>query len=357
MGSAGRVLAADSPSIHRDANGDLTLDPSSPILSRLKVEAVVAQARPQAIDAPGQVMAEPSRSINLLTPLMGRVVRVDVAAGDVVRRGQLLALIASGDMAQACTDEEKARAALVLAEKQFKRGQSVVGVGGAAVKDLESSRAAYEQAQAEYQRTTERLAALGQDENVPAGQQNGCFIPLVAPIDGVIGTVATAVGTNVTDPTAVLMTLVDTSRVWIVGNIAEDQSPLMHAGMEANATLPALPDVVLGGLLGGLPPDVQPDTRRLAVHFDVANPNGLLRPGMYAHVTVAVARPPEIMVPQTALIMNNDTTTVFVEVKPNVFRRRVVVIVYDDGADSRVLDGLSTGERVVTQGAVLLNDD
>nr|WP_230975749.1 efflux RND transporter periplasmic adaptor subunit [Acetobacter garciniae] len=355
--SAGQVRGADSPTIHRDANGDLTVDPNSPVIPRLKVEAVTAQARPQDIDAPGQVVAEPARSINLLAPLTGRIARLDVAPGDAVRRGQLLALIASGDMAQACTDEEKARSALALAEKQFKRGQSVLGVGGAAVKDLESSRAAYEQAQAEYQRTTERLAALGQDDSTASGSQTGCFIPLVAPIDGVIGTVATAVGTNVTDPTAVLMTLVDTSKVWIVGDVAEDQSPLLHAGMEAHATLPAVPDVVLGGALGGLPPTIQGDTRRLGVHFEVANPSGVLRPGMYAHVTIAVPRPPEIIVPQTALLMNNDATTVFVEVRPNVFRRRVVDIVYDDGADSHVLDGLSVGERVVTQGAVLLNDD
>ena len=222
---------------------------------------------------------------------------------------------------------------------------------------MESLRAAYEQAQAEYQRTTERLTALGQDENAGTAARAGCYIPLVAPIDGVIGTVGTAVGTNVTDLTAVLMTLVDTTKVWIVGDVAEDQTPLLHPGMEAHATLPAVPDMVLGGALAGLPPTIGADTRRLGVHFEVTNPNGVLRPGMYAHVTIAVPRPPEIIVPQTALLMNNDATTVFVEVRPNVFRRRVVDIVYDDGADSHILDGLSAGERVVTQGAVLLNDD
>ena len=55
--------------------------------------------------------------------------------------------------------------------------------------------------------------------------------------------------------------------------------------------------------------------------------------------------------------MNNDQVSVFVETAPGTFRRREVTINYDEGDDVLVLSGLSAGERVVTSGAILLNDD
>ncbi len=64
-----------------------------------------------------------------------------------------------------------------------------------------------------------------------------------------------------------------------------------------------------------------------------------------------------MFVPQSALLMNNDSTTVFVEVAPWTFERRIVELSYDEGVDARVLKGLKGGERVVVAGGVLLNDD
>jgi cobalt-zinc-cadmium efflux system membrane fusion protein len=63
-----------------------------------------------------------------------------------------------------------------------------------------------------------------------------------------------------------------------------------------------------------------------------------------------------VFVPESALLMNNDTTSVFVEVAPWTFERRAVELSYDDGGDTRVLKGLKSGDRVVVRGGVLLND-
>jgi membrane fusion protein, heavy metal efflux system len=344
--------AQDINPVRRDSQGNLVVDPHDPLMARLTIAPVIMAARPQGLEAPGEITAEPARTVSILPPLAGHIVSLDVVPGDRVRRGQVLALIASGDMAQASSDEAKARSALKQAQAQYRRARNVVGAGGGAIKDLESAQAAYEQAAAELDRASARLAALGR-----AKTNDGALIPLTAPIDAVVATVSASAGMNITDPTAVLITLVDISELWVTADLSEDEVPLVQGGLDAQATLPVLPGVVLHGTLGGMPPVLQSDTRRLPVHFIVDNPRGVLRPNMYAHVTIALPTPPQIMVPQTALLMNNDATTVLVEVRPGVFARRSVDIVYDDGANSRVLSGLSAHERIVTQGAVLLNDD
>lgn len=353
--TAGGIGSATAQTIHHDQSGDVRVDADSPVLPRLTVDTVKVEVQPKTIDAPGEITAEPARTISILPPVAGHIVRLDVAPGTRVKRGQFLAQIASGDMAQASSDEEKARTAFTLARDQYERARHVVGAGGGAVKDLESARAAYAQAQSELDRARDRLAALG--HSAQADARASSLVTLTAPIDGVIDTLSVAAGMNITDPTAVMMTLLDTRVVWVTADLAEDQAPLVQAGMTARATFPILPGLQVSGPIDGLRPSLQADTRRRAIHFEVQNPNGTLLPHLYAHVAIAVPQPPEITIPQTAILMNNDATTVFVEVRPHVFRRRTVDIVYDDGANSRVLNGLAAGDRVVTQGAVLLNDD
>ena len=77
---------------------------------------------------------------------------------------------------------------------------------------------------------------------------------------------------------------------------------------------------------------------------------------MFANVKLAVAQTKKIVIPTSALLMNNDSITVFVEVAPWVFVRRTVELDKEDGEQVSILSGLSTGERIIVRGGVLLND-
>jgi cobalt-zinc-cadmium efflux system membrane fusion protein len=296
---------------------------------------------------------EAARSVNVLAPLAGRITMLNVAPGDLVRRGQVLAQLTSGDMAQALSDDAKARSALNLAQRQYQRAQGVLKAGGAAVKDIEAARSNFEQAQAEAVRAAARLDAL---QIGGATDQRGT-LKLIAPIDGRISTLTVSAGTTVTDPTMVLMTIVDDSEVWVVGNVPEDQARLVQQGQAVDMVLPALPDTVLHGTIAAVVPVLRPDTRRMDARIVVPNDKGLLRPGMYATATIAVPEETTLALPQSALLMNNDSTTVFVEVAPGTFERRKVEISYDEAQDTRILSGLAATDKVVVRGGVLLNDD
>jgi cobalt-zinc-cadmium efflux system membrane fusion protein len=82
----------------------------------------------------------------------------------------------------------------------------------------------------------------------------------------------------------------------------------------------------------------------------------LLKPNMFANASIDIPQPEQVFIPQSALLMNNDSITVFVEVSPWTFERRTVDISYDESDGTRVLKGLKQGDRVIVRGGVLLND-
>ena len=77
---------------------------------------------------------------------------------------------------------------------------------------------------------------------------------------------------------------------------------------------------------------------------------------MYATVKISLIEPDQVIIPISSILMNNDTTSVFVETTPWTFVRRDIELGLEDDKSVRVVSGLTAGERVVTSGGVLMND-
>ena len=340
-----------APAFEND-HGVLRVPEKSPLRKELVVAPVEVQTAPHALVFPGMVEADPAHTANVLAPLTGRIAELKVGLGDHVTRNQLLAVIESGDMAQAYADVSKAGDALALAKKQLDRAHGVQQAGGNAVKDLEVAQVAYSQAQAEMDRAQTRLHSL----SAAGGKGASHSIQVVAPTNGYVTTLAVSPGTYANDPNAVLMTIADLSTVWITANVPEADVGPITKGQTVDATLTAYPEQVFHGQVSFVSPVLQADTRRDMVRATFANADGRLKPNMFAKASIAVPQPAQVLVPQSALLMNNDTTSVFVEVSPWAFERRTVELSYDETAGARVLKGLKAGDRVVVKGGVLLND-
>ncbi|HEX4180377.1 MAG TPA: efflux RND transporter periplasmic adaptor subunit [Caulobacteraceae bacterium] len=341
---------ADQP-MFTDDQGLLSVPASSPLRSHLVVQAVGGEGAVNALELPAAVEADPARVANVLSPLSGRVTALKVALGARVRRGEMLATLASGDLAQAYADEDKARDAADLAQKALERAKGVQAAGGAANKDLEAAESASVQAQAELARAHTRLTSLN-----GAGAVRGRALVLTAPQDGVVTALAIAPGVQVSDPTAILMTVTNIDRVFVTANVAEDEVGKIGVGTDARVSLTAYPGWTLHGRVSEANAALEPDTRRRKVRIALDNTDGRLMPNMYATVSVAGSATGAVYVPQSALLMNNDATSVLVEVRPWVFQRRPVQIGDETETAARVVSGLGAGERVVVKGGVLLND-
>ncbi|WP_266170987.1 efflux RND transporter periplasmic adaptor subunit [Dyella subtropica] len=336
-----------------DDHGVLRVPEKSPLRTRLKVQPVELRDLAHPLSAPAMVEADPAYTANILPPLTGRIAELKVRLGDRVTRGQVLAVIASGDYAQAMSDKQKASDALALAKKTLDRAEGVKQAGGSAQKDLEAAQSVMVQAQAEYDRAATRLASLG--DSAP-GKGGAHRMVVVSPTDGSVTALSAAVGGFANDPNAPLMTITNLGHIWVTANVAENEANQVAPGQPADVVLPAWPGRSFHGTVQSVSDVLDADSRRVKARIVIPNVDGALKTNMFATATFQVPQPKALLVPQSALLMNNDSVTVFVEVSPWAFSRRTVELGQDEGGDGRITKGLQSGDRVVVAGGVLIND-
>ncbi|WP_431273092.1 efflux RND transporter periplasmic adaptor subunit [Variovorax ureilyticus] len=341
------------PELVRSANR-LFVPENSPLRGRLAVAPVEEATSAHSVSLPAVVEADPASTVNILAPATGRVVALKVRLGDVVKRGQELATISSSDFAQAVADVQKARDALDLAQHALTRARGVNEAGSNAAKDVEAAMSAVVQQTAELRRGEARLRSL--DGGNASGRSGPAQLSVTAPVGGSVTTLATAAGAIVNDATATLMTVSNLDHAWVTVNVPEGLIGTVTSGQDVSVVLAAFPRQIFSGKIAFVGTVLDADTRRMKARIAFANPQGLFKPNMYATARIAVAQAPQPQVPTSALVMNNDNTSVFVEVDPWTFVRRSVELGSEDGGLVRVRSGLAAGERVVVRGGVLLND-
>jgi cobalt-zinc-cadmium efflux system membrane fusion protein len=348
-----RAAAPSHPELVRTANR-LFVPDDSPLRKRLAVAPVDEATSAHSVTLPAVVEADPASTVNILPPATGRVLALKVRLGDAVKRGQELATLRSSDFAQAVSDVQKARDALELAQRALARARGVNQAGSNATKDVEAASSAVVQQTAELHRSEARLRSL--DEGNARSPSGPALLSVNSPVNGSVTTLATAPGAIVNDATATLMTVSNLEHVWVTVNVPEGLVGTVTSGQDVAVVLAAFPRQVLSGKISFVATVLDADTRRVKARIAFANPQGLFKPNMYATARIAVPQTPQPQVPTSALIMNNDNTSVFVEVDPWTFVRRSVELGSEDGGLVRVRSGLASGERVVVRGGVLLND-
>jgi cobalt-zinc-cadmium efflux system membrane fusion protein len=326
---------------------------NSPLRQRLKVIPAPAVPTSGIISAPGIVESDPVRTVVVLPAGGGRVREVKVNLGDRVQHGQVLVLIDSPDLAQAYDDNDKAASAAHLAARNLAYQEGQFKIGAAAQRDLDQARSEHEQAVAEYARTREHLRAMGAAENATGEAR---LLTVRAPVTGAITALSIAVGATINDDTQPIMTVADLSVVWIAALVAEKDLRNVARNQDAVVTLDAFPGRTLHGKVLFVPDLIEPDSRRNQTRIAFANPDYALKPNMFA--TVTLQGPPQyhVVLPASALLMNNDRTTVFVAAAPWTFERRSVEPLLGESASVTIASGVQPGEQVVVEGGILIND-
>lgn len=347
--AAGNEAEAAGPAMVKK-DGKIVIPTNSPLRTRVVVAPVSNLAAPHTISLPGVVEADPARTVNILPPLTGRLIELKAGLGDTVKAGQLLAVISSPDLDQAWSDVEKARDALELAKKALDRARDVHDAGANAVKDYEQAQSNFAQAQSEDKRAEARLATLGM------GSAKSRTLALTSPVAGTVTALNNGLGSYLNDTTATLMTIANLDNVWVTANVPEDLAGAISRGQAAEVELPAFPGKKWQGKVSFVSAVLEADTHRNKTRISFANTDGRLKPNMYATVDIAVPQSGAVTVPTSALLMNNDSVTVFVETAPWTFERKSVELGREDGETVRIVSGLSGTERVVVRGGVLLND-
>jgi cobalt-zinc-cadmium efflux system membrane fusion protein len=355
-GSAGRLpvaaLQEEVPMLIREG-ARISVPDGSPLRSKLTVGPVAQREIQRKLVLPAVVEADPARTVKVLPPVTGRVTDLKVQLGERVVQGQELAVIDSGDLAQAYSDIEKARSVLTLTKKALDRQLGLEKAGGAAIKDREQSQSDYDQAVAELERAQSRLRAMG----VPADQkEQSRLLTLKAPAAGSVIDLQVARGAFLNDPTTAIMTIADLGTVWVTANVPERDTALVTQGQDVDVVFSAYSGEVFAGKVLFISDVLDPDTRRTKIRIAFDNPDMKLKPNMFADATFLAPRQTMQVVPTRALVLKEETDRVFVEVAPWTFEPRAVDVGFQQNDQAVVAHGLKAGERIVLKGGVLLND-
>jgi cobalt-zinc-cadmium efflux system membrane fusion protein len=153
-------------------------------------------------------------------------------------------------------------------------------------------------------------------------------------------------------------TVADLATKWMVAYVIESDSPLFHAGQPLTAKVMAIPEQVFDGKITRLGASVDPNTHRVMVRCDIADPKDLLRPGMLATFTIQVGQPQEsTSIPMNGVVRNGDGTfAAWVTTNRQTFVQKIVKLGEQQDGQYQVLDGLQRGEMAVTDGAVFISN-
>lgn len=354
--------------------------PTPDQLTQLKFATVIQGANAALLRASGSISADGDHSTPILLPYSGQVLEVMVEPGQRVERGQPLLRVASPELVDArnallaaSAQHASAAEAQRLAQTNLARQKAIYETAGGALKDylqaqadLVTAQSNARQAESALRAAQERLGLFGktsaetqaieQPGRAPAGSVSTLYR---APVSGIVADRSVAPGQFLTaGGSTPLMTITDPARVWLVAQLAESDASSIRMGDQVIVTTPALPGREFTATIDNIAAGLDPATHRLPVRATIANPDGALKPQMFASFVIrrAIQGGAGVLVPAVAVIHEGDGARVWVLGRDGLLYGRPIVAGETEGGLTRVLRGLAPGDRVVTQGAVFVNE-
>jgi membrane fusion protein, heavy metal efflux system len=320
----------------------------------LRVTTTKAEARAagERVSVLAELVVNQDAYAEVASPSTARVTRVLVKAGDEVKANQPLVELASGDITRARAEVQAADARLVLARKALARKEALLAERLIPEREVVDARAAVSEAEA-----ARTVAAGGM--SAFAGTQGGSGLVLRAPVAGTVIDRDVVIG-QLADPSKTLFRIGDLSKLWLVAHVFERDAVRVRIGATGTATFAALPGKTVEGTIGWIGREVETASRTVPVRLEVPNPDGVLRPGMSASVSLPVgevggnAGGQIVAVPIAAVQRVADKWVVFVPRKPGEFEAKPIGRGRDLGGEVEILGGLAAGDEVVVDGAFLL---
>ncbi|MDI3461317.1 MAG: hypothetical protein OJF50_000138 [Nitrospira sp.] len=352
------------PSKALQDSGVIELPEGSPTLAQLQTERVAFRPIRMALKAQaGKILANENRLAHLSARVPGRIVAVYANLGDRVKQGDRLLLLDSPAFGEAQLEYRKARTTLGVTEQALARAKALIDRGAIGAGEYQRREADYENARADLHEAEEKLHLLGMTEKeierlgaktLPHAEV--AQVSLRAPFAGEVIERNATVG-EVIDPNKTLFTVADLSTVWVRADFPEQQAGRLKTGLTIELHVSAYPDQVFRGAITYVGAVIDPTTRTVTARAEVANPDGRLRPEMFAEVTLTTEEQPVLSIPRAAVQQLGSRTVVFLVRGPRRFESREVSIAQAAGDYVHALAGLAVDDEVVTQGSYALKSE
>jgi cobalt-zinc-cadmium efflux system membrane fusion protein len=330
--------------------------------ANIDVQPASEEAVDDTILTSGRVTLDDMRAGHVFSPVTGRVISIAAGLGAQVKKGDALATLESPDVGTATSDERKAQADVIAADHDLRRKKALFEEKAASAADVEIAEDNDRKAMAELQRARTK-AFLLRVGNVDVVNQT---YTLSAPIDGEVLARAINIGIEVQGQysggaNVELFTIGALDKVWVLADVYEMDLPRVKVGSPVSVSVVSYPKKVFTGKVDWISGMLDPTTRTVRVRCTFDNTDRLLRPEMYATVSITVDEKKALALPHDAIVRMGEQTVVFVEAGHTPdgrtkFERKPVTVVEGEGSKwVPVEHGVQAGERVVTAGGILLS--
>lgn len=300
-----------------------------------------------SIEAPATIEASPSRSEVVAVSVGGRLTALERNLGESVQKGDVLAVVESGEAAQLKADVEAARRDLDLARTTLQREERLYKEKVSAEQDYIAAKVAAADAQTRLRLAEQRLAAAGGSGGGPLNR-----LVVRSPIKGYVIARQAVLG-NVVAPNAELFRVADLSEVSVELALSPEDASRVQVGAAVDVSTPTRNGT---GRVAFISPVIDPTTRQVQALATLPNPQGVWRVGDTVRASVLLKHPKgqaALAVPQSAIQTVEDKPSVFVRTNQG-FDVKPVVLGPTNGNYVTVASGLSGEERVAVNNSYVL---
>lgn len=336
--SATDTPTSDQPTIVHQTDGQEALAINPAQIPGVSISTVREISLPGVLETTGQVTFDDRLVSTIISRVSGRLEDIRISQWDTVRSGEPILSLYSPDF---MTAEAEYLQAISIPRQVAGPGTPLDAFGMTA--NLKAA-------------AVSKLELLGlSPADIAAIKEATPTRWMRAPISGIVVSKMALRGAQV-NPGDQLFALATLQRVWITADIYEDDLARVHVGQRLEAVTAAFPNEVFKGVIDRISPALDPNTHTLQLRCEIQNPGDKLKPQMLARVRVVTRPGSALVVPQEALVFDDDNYYAFVDTGPNRVERRTVTITsWNEHGYARVTSGLKVGERVIVKKSLQLN--
>jgi cobalt-zinc-cadmium efflux system membrane fusion protein len=333
-------------------------------LAAIKIGLVGTGTFPIEREAVGSIAFDDELNVQVFPPYQGKILKAFVELGDKVQKGQALYTIDSPDLIQSESTLIGAAATFDLTSKELARARDLYSTNvGVSQRELEQAINDQQTAEGALKAARDAVRLFGKSDEeinqIVATRKIDPALVVSSPIGGEVTAHIAPPGLLVQPGTAPApVSVADVSIKWMLANVIESDIPLFHRGQPVTAKVMAYPDREFEGKVTKIYETVDPNTHRVTIRTEIADPNHELRPGMLASFVIQVKAPAEATaIPANGVVREGDgTMTAWVTTDRKRFLQRNLKLGLQNGGMYQVLEGLKPGELVVTDGAIFLDN-
>jgi cobalt-zinc-cadmium efflux system membrane fusion protein len=333
----------------------ITVGEDSPLLQNIRIQAVETTDYRATFTAPGVVQAIPSRYAEIASPFVGRIAKTFVRLGQKVSPGSPVFEISSPDFFEASKAYYQAEQEMELALKNLNRERDLLANRVGAAKELEEAEVNYEIKKKDYEHARAAVGVYQIADPVDSVFTQSLIVR--SPIAGRVVKDRLVIGQYIREDADALVVVADLDKVWVSARVRERDIALIDAVDAVDVTLPSLPaGEVVAGEIFHVGEWVDEETRSVEVIIECDNRERRIKPFMYGTVHFTGRPAPAVVVPNSAVLQDEDRRYVLVSEGNNRFRKATIDIAETDGQQTVIRSGAGRGDSIVTEGAFYFID-